>query len=199
MAALVGIPGSIAGIVYLLGIYTSLKFAWLVPFAPYIYSSIVFALLMLLVALVMDYIAVRRAAFVKPVNPQSLIEAEKQERIAEVTLKQRTVQLANELFELLKKQGLEPPDPLSLTLSQRGSEEKQQRLMTAYFDWQTHLYFNYMAYFKDRVVKLDYELAASRIITRLEDEEINPPRAKGQVDIKRIAETLLLEANRMSD
>jgi hypothetical protein len=71
--------------------------------------------------------------------------------------------------------------------------------MTAYFDWQTHLYFNYMAYFKDRVVKLDYELAASRIITRLEDEEINPPRAKGQVDIKRIAETLLLEANRMSD
>ena len=56
-----------------------------------------------------------------------------------------------------------------------------------------------MAYFRDRVAKLDYELAAARIFTKLEDDEINPPRAKGQVDIKRIAETLLLEANRISD
>ena len=118
---------------------------------------------------------------------------------AEPTLKERTIQLANELFELLKKQGPEPPDPLSLTLSQRGSEQKQERLLTAYFDWQRHLYFNYMAYFRDRVAKLDYELAAARIFTKLEDDEINPPRAKGQVDIKRIAETLLLEANRISD
>jgi hypothetical protein len=48
------------------------------PLAPYIYSCIAFGMFMLLAAFVMDYVAIRRAAFARPQNsqPPTLIQAE---------------------------------------------------------------------------------------------------------------------------
>ena len=56
-----------------------------------------------------------------------------------------------------------------------------------------------MAYYKDRVVKIDYELAAIGIFTRLYSREIDPPQDTAEVDVKKIAEALLLAAHQIAD
>jgi len=110
-------------------------------------------------------------------------------RKPEELLKSRTLKLANELFDFLRKQGPEPPNPLSHRV---GSEADQRQVFNAYFDWKKVTYFKYMAEFKDRVVKIDYELAAEGIFTKLERREIDPSETSQEVDLKKIAETLLL-------
>jgi len=108
-------------------------------------------------------------------------------------LKQRTIELANELLAFLHKQGPKPANPLS----SKGSEEEQRRVFNAYFDWIKETYFKYMAYYKDRVVKTDFELAAHGFFTRLEPREINPPPTSNEVDVQKIAEALLLTASKL--
>ena len=107
----------------------------------------------------------------------------------------RTIDLANELFERLKKHGPEPVNPLSV----KGDEAAARRAFNAYFDWKKAVYFDYMAHFRDRVVKLDYELAAIKIFTGLDRREIDPPDDKREVDLKKIAEVLLLTATQMAE
>jgi len=118
---------------------------------------------------------------------------------AEPTLKQRTAQLADDLFALLKRQGPEPPHALS---DRSGTIDGQKRTFNAYFDWQNRIYYQYMAFFRDRVVKLDYELAAAGVMTKLTRPEIDPvqmgPMENHDIDVKNIAETLLLTASHMS-
>jgi hypothetical protein len=110
-------------------------------------------------------------------------------------LKARTQQLANDLFAFLQKQGPRPPSPLS----SKGTQEEQRRAFDAYFEWTKSTYFKYMAHFKDRVVTIDFELAAENIFTKLEPREIDPPQTSQEVDVKKIAEALLLTASQMSD
>jgi hypothetical protein len=242
-AAVFTILSTIFGFIYFLGVWTSLKFDWMRPAIPYLQAFAVCALLLWVTALVMDYIAVRRAAIAKPnqpasIDPTPLVEAEKKERIraveslakdhsaavtrieqsirdlnvnlrdhiaavvpkpiAEPTLKKRTTDLANELFALLKKEGPPPPNPLS----QKGGIDEQKRAMKTYFDWQNSTYYQYMAFFRDRVIKTDYELAAVGINTKLTRPELDPLTKEvmenHDVDIKKIAEALLLTANQMS-
>ena len=225
VAAIVSIPAAIATVLLFLGTISTLKFDWMHPIAPYIYSCIAFAALMWFVALAMDYIVVRRAAMAKPsgLDPQPLVAVEKEERIkavdgvyqilnpfiqrtqeaihnltslpVEKPLKQRTTELAHELLELLKKQGPKPTNPLSAKV---GCEE-HGKVFDAYFDWEKNAYFKYMAYFRDRVVRTDYELAAEGIMTKLEPREIDPADTSREVDIKKIAEALLLTASHMPD
>jgi type II secretory pathway pseudopilin PulG len=119
----------------------------------------------------------------------------KDETASQKTLKERTVQLANELFAFLKKQGPEPPNPLS----NKGTIDEQRRALDVYFDWKKETYFKYMAYYKDRVVKIDYELAANGLFTGLYPREIDPPSTSQEVDVKKIAEALLLTGSRMPE
>lgn len=111
-------------------------------------------------------------------------------------LKDRTKQLADDLFSLLKQLGPEPAHPLS---NKRGTETEQKQTFDNYYQWQRDAYYQYMAYFKDRVVKTDYELAACRIFTKLDEKEIDPPRNSGEIELKKIAQTLLLVASQMPD
>jgi hypothetical protein len=113
--------------------------------------------------------------------------------VTEPSLKQRVLGLANELFAFLQKQDPEPPNPLSV----KGSQQEQRRVFNEYFAWKRNVYYNYMAHYRDRVVKIDYELAAVGIFTKLTEKEINPPQASQEVDIKTIAETLLLMAHQL--
>jgi hypothetical protein len=83
-------------------------------------------------------------------------------------LKQRTIDLANELFEFRLK-----PKPSS-PFSAKGEEERRQAF-DAYFDWVKDTYFKYMAYYRDRVVQIDFELAAHHYFTKLERRDIDPP------------------------
>ena len=190
---------------------------------------------MVLVALILDYVAIRRAALIlhpPPINPVPLIEAEEEARaraieavykvlydnigrinqslndlapkpMAESPLKQRTTELANDLFALLSKQGPQPPGLFSLPLADRNTEAKQRQAMNAYFDWQRRTYYQYMAFFRDRVIRTDYELAAAGIQTKLTRPEFDPLTKEvmesHDLDIKKIAEALLLTANQMSD
>lgn len=110
-------------------------------------------------------------------------------------LKQRTINLANDLFALLQKHGPRPPHPLS----GRGSEEEQRRVFDAYFKWEHRVYYVYMAYFRDRTVKIDYELAAEGFSTKLDEQDIDPPVTSHDMDIQKIAEALLLTASHMPD
>jgi hypothetical protein len=241
MAALLTIPASIAGVLYFLGIFTTLTFAWIAPFAPYLYSCVGFAVLMWLTLFVMDYLTIRhsvlrgqqKSAELPDVpDPRALIETEREDRdqaieavykvlhanvarinqslndlapkpIPELSLKQRTMQLTNELFALLNKQGPQPPEPLSLSPSERNTEAKQTQAMKAYFDWQCSIYYQYMAFFRDRVIKADYELAAAGILTKLNRPDLDPftkeVMENRHVDVKKIAEALLLTANQMPD
>ena len=70
--------------------------------------------------------------------------------------------------------------------------------MNAYFNWQSSTYYNYMAFFRDRVVNIDFELAAAGVMTKLTRPEIDPPShgsmENHEIDVKKIAETLLLTA-----
>jgi hypothetical protein len=109
-------------------------------------------------------------------------------------LKQRTIQLADELFGLLRELGPEPPHALS---DKSGTVAGQQQTFDAYFEWQRKAYHSYMARFKDRVVQIDNELAAVKISTKLDDREIDPPKNNGQVQLKKISETLLVTAYHM--
>jgi hypothetical protein len=85
-------------------------------------------------------------------------------------------------------------------LSQRiDGEVEQRRIFNAYFDWKRQTYFKYMAQFKDRVTRIDRELAADGIFTKLERREIDPPETSQEVDVKKIAEALLLAASYMPD
>ena len=110
------------------------------------------------------------------------------------TLKQKTIHLAEELLGLLRELGPEPPHPLS---DKSGTVAGQQQTFDAYFEWQRKAYYSYMARFKDRVVQIDNELAAAKVFTTLDDREIDPPKHNGQVQLKKIAETLLLTAYHM--
>jgi len=223
---LLSIPASVVAIIYFFGVVTSLNFAWVHSISPYIQTIAAIAVVMWLGLFAVDYIGVRRAARAMPTGSSApidlapLVEAEAQTRSRaieavynalhdnvgrtnqsindllpkpEPTLKQRTTQLATELFSLVSKQGPEPPHPLS----NRGTEKEQREAMSTYFEWKGDTYWKYMAEFRDRVVRIDLELAAARIFTKLEEEEIDPPRAKREVDVKKIAETLLLVANQM--
>jgi hypothetical protein len=105
------------------------------------------------------------------------------------------MQLANELFAFLKTQGPEPPNPLS----NKGTLDEQHRALDSYFDWKKDTYFKYMAYYKDRVVKIDYELAANGLFTGLYPREIDPPSTSQEVDVKKISEALLLTASRIPE
>jgi hypothetical protein len=216
--------GMIGGI-YFLGVWTSLKFDWLQPAIPYFHAFIVCGVLLWMAALVMDYVAVRRAAFTKPVQvPQidfdAKINVEKRERIYAVeelakqhyqamqrieqsisnltpkpkSLKLRTIELANELFTLQGQLGPEPPNAFAgKTLAeQRGN-------FNSYFDWHRARFYRYMAYFRDRVVSIDYELAAHEVMTKLSDNEIDPPSSSGDVDLAKIAQALLVAGNAIAD
>lgn len=110
-------------------------------------------------------------------------------------LKQRTIRVANDLFTLLREQGPKPPNPLS----GKGGEEEQRRVFNDYFAWVKALYFKYVAYHKDRVVQIDNELAAHGVFTKLYPREIDPPPDTQEVDVKKIAEALLLAASQMPD
>jgi hypothetical protein len=114
----------------------------------------------------------------------------------EPSLKERTVQLANELFALRSRLGPEPPHALS---NRTGTEAEQRSTFSNFFDWHRDVYYNYMAYFRDRVVQVDYELASRRIFTKLNDKEIDPPPTTGEVDLKKIGETLLLAAQQIPE
>jgi hypothetical protein len=133
------------------------------------------------------------------VNLRDHIAAVVPKPILEPTLKERTTNLANELFALLKKEGPKPPNPLS----QKGGIDEQNRAMETYFDWQNSTYYQYMAFFRDRVIKTDYELAAAGIHTKLTRPELDPLTEEvmenHDVDIKKIAEALLLTANLLSE
>lgn len=109
----------------------------------------------------------------------------------EPNLEERTRQLSQDLFALLNRLGAEPPHALS---DKSGTVAGQKQTFDAYFEWQKNAYYNYMAYFRNRVIQIDYELAASKIFTRLDDREIDPPKQNGEVNIRKIAETLLLTA-----
>jgi len=230
VAAIVSIPASLAAIIYLVGVAPSLKFAWMTRYAPYLYSCIGFALLMWTIWLVIDYVGIRRAALLKPVDLKPLIEAERQERTRAVhelrqsildlnvtlrdhvaavlpkstqaqPLKQRTIDLSNDLFAFLKKQGPQPPEPFSLPASERNTIAKQKQAMNGYFDWQGSTYYHYMAFFRDRVLQIDYELAAMGVQTKLTRPEIDPLTKEvmenHKIDVQKIAETLLLTANQL--
>jgi hypothetical protein len=106
------------------------------------------------------------------------------------SLEKRTKNLAEELFALLREQGTEPLNPLRF----KGNLEDQRRVFNTYFEWKKKTFFKYMAHFRDRVVKIDYELAAAGIMTGLEYKELDPPPNSQEVDVKRIAEALLLTA-----
>ena len=108
-------------------------------------------------------------------------------------LTERTSELAKELFAFLQKQGTKPPTPLSV----KGSPEEQGRAFNAYFGWQGKVYRHYMAYYRDRVVQIDRELAAHDVFTKLDMQEIDPPETKGQVDVRKIAEVLLVGAHQL--
>lgn len=108
-------------------------------------------------------------------------------------LRDRTAQLARDLFSLLKKHGPQPPNPLSV----KGGEEEQTRAFDTHFGWKRKLYRDYMAYHRDDVVKIDRELAAHGVITNLEMSEIDPPEMKGQVNVNKIAEVLLVAAAKL--
>jgi hypothetical protein len=110
------------------------------------------------------------------------------ENKASKSLEKRTKQLADDLFALLREQGPEPLNPLRF----KGSQEEQRGVFNAYFDWKRNTFFKYMAHFRDRVVKIDYELAAAGTLTGLDYKEIDPPPSSQEVDVKKIAETLLL-------
>jgi hypothetical protein len=116
----------------------------------------------------------------------------------EPPLKERTTQLANDMFAMLKQQGAKPPHALS---DKAGTVAGQTATFNAYFEWQNRVYYNYMAFFRDRVVKIDYELAAAGIMTKLTRPEIDCIQAgvmeNHNIDVKHIAETLLLTASRM--
>jgi hypothetical protein len=226
-AAVFTIISTIIGVVYFLGVWTSLKFDWMASAIPYLKAFLVCAVLLWLLALVMDYVAVRRAAFATPENNSTappdftpvtqMIQVEEKKRAdaieavfkelwnqvgkinqsindlrpkPEPPLKQRTTQLANELFTLLNQQGPKPRNPLTV------HDTEHNAAFNAYFDWTKELYYKYMAYYKDRVVKIDFELAANGHFTKLEDRELHP---KGEVDVKKIAEALLLTANQLTN
>jgi hypothetical protein len=61
----------------------------------------------------------------------------------EPTLKERTTQLANELFALLNQQGSQPPHALS---NRTGSPDEQRKTFDAHFKWQNDSYYKYMAW-----------------------------------------------------
>jgi hypothetical protein len=228
VAALLSIPAAISGTLYYLGVYKTMKYDWLLPYAPYIYSVIAFSIFAWGLWVVMDYLDVRRAALSKSVttpNIDALIETERQEtkRVTdainwamnnhiekinerlnsltpkpalEPTLKERTMQLANDLLAMLKEQGPEPPH----ALSSKGTEKEQRQTFDKYFDYQKSTFWKYMARFRDRVVKIDFELAALGIYTKFEEREIDPPRpmgGAGEVRVRQIAEKLLLAASQL--
>lgn len=114
-------------------------------------------------------------------------------KLAETSLKQRALDLANGLFEFLQKQEPEPPSPLSV----KGSREEQRPAFNTYFGWHGRIYRYYMAYYRDRVVQIDRELAAHDVFTKLDMQEIDPPETKGEVELKKIAEALLLAAHQL--
>jgi len=110
------------------------------------------------------------------------------------SVKERATKLAHELFTFEKQQGPEPPSPLSVK-----GEEEQRLAFNAYFGWKKDTYFKYMARYRDHIVKTDYELAAEGVFTKLEPKEIDPPQMIGEVNVKKIAEALLLTASQMPD
>lgn len=109
------------------------------------------------------------------------------------SLRQRTLRLVDDLSAFLREQGPMPPHPLS----GKGSEERQRRVFNAYFDWQKDTYYKYMAYYRDRVVQIDRELAAHQIFTKLTIQDIDPPEMNGHIDVKKIAEALVLAAHQL--
>jgi hypothetical protein len=56
-----------------------------------------------------------------------------------------------------------------------------------------------MAHFRNRVIQIDDELAAREIVTKLDYSELDPYRDKCEVNVKKIAEALLLTANHMQN
>jgi hypothetical protein len=227
-AAVFTILSAIIGFIYFVGVWSSLKFDWLQPAIPYFHAFFACAVLLWIIALVMDYVAVRHAALEKPSSSNftaqygTFLDVERNQRTQaitdlykhvngyfnqadlkfnelfkpkiEPTLKQRTIQLANDMFALLRELGPEPPHALS---HGDGTVAGQEQIFNTYFDWQRRAYYNYMAHFRDRVIKTDYELAAEGIMTKLDDREISPASNDVRVDIKKIAEALLLTAQRM--
>jgi hypothetical protein len=221
-AAVFTILSAIIGFIYFLGVWGSLKFGWLQPAIPYLHAFIACAVLLWIIAIVMDYIAVRRAALAKPSSSNfttqygTFLDTERNQRTqaiadlyrhvnsyfnqadlkfnelfkpkVEPSLKQRTEKLASDLFDCLHKIGPEPAHPLS----GKGTKEEQDAVFNEYFDWKRNAYYKYMAYFRDRVVKIDYELAAEGFMTKLDEREIAPPQNSGHVNMKQIAEALLL-------
>lgn len=132
---------------------------------------------------------------------QPFLQSSQPKPVQALSLKQRVANLANELIELLRRQGPQPPSPLDLPISERNTEAKQRAAMNAYFNWQSSTYYNYMAFFRDRVVNIDFELAAAGVMTKLTRPEIDPPShgsmENHEIDVKKIAETLLLTASHM--
>lgn len=107
------------------------------------------------------------------------------------TLKQRTAQLAHDLFAFLNDKGPEPPSPL------RAKSEKEYREMSnAYFGRAKKIHYGYMAHFKASVEQTDNELAEAGFYTGLRPQDINPPEGK-LTDVRKIAEALLLTAAKM--
>jgi hypothetical protein len=101
LAAILSIPAAVATVVYVLGIFTTLKFDWLHAYAPYIHSCIAFAVLLWLTIFVVDYFQIRHAALMKSpaVDVEALLAAIRTERdrsIAEErTERDRLIDCAN--------------------------------------------------------------------------------------------------------
>jgi hypothetical protein len=112
------------------------------------------------------------------------------------TVKQRTIQVANDLFQLLRKLGPEPAHALS---DKSGTVAGQENTFNAYFEWHRKAYYEYMAHHKSAVIQIDSELAALNVFTKLDAEEIDPPKNQVRVNLKKIAEGLILTASYMPD
>lgn len=109
------------------------------------------------------------------------------------TLKQRTQQVAEELFRFLKEKGPEAPAP-----SLKANDAEYRRMFDVYFDYVHKMYFGYMAHFREHVVRIDHELAEHGIMTGLTLREIDPPQDTREVNVRKIAESLLLAAAKMN-
>jgi hypothetical protein len=130
------------------------------------------------------------AQLVEMVNTRGRAEATESPK--PTTLKQRTADLGNELFALVRKQGPQPADPL-----RERTDAGQRQAMTDLFAWKHNTFYHYMAFFRDRAVQLDYELAANGIMVKLDRSELDPPASSKEVDVQKVAEAFVLVANQI--
>ncbi len=114
---------------------------------------------------------------------------------AALALRDKVLQLGQDLFAFLREAGPKPEVPIDHLRSTAANLERIWNVRGPYVE---RIHHGYLGRFKDRTVKLFHELAEYGISDpEIESWEIDPPQAVRAQTVRKVAEHLFLIAARM--